>query len=205
MLRTQLEVALAVRDPELWPELIGGALEDVERLQHLAADLLLLARIDAAQPVPVRPLDLTDLVRETVAARVGDRVAVRTDRAPGARVAGDELWLTRIVTNLLDNAQRFADRRVQVVLRTEAEHPGPGTAALEVFDDGPGIHDAERERVFERFSRLDDSRSRPRRGRPGSGHRPRPRGPPRRPGHRRSGPARRPPDRPPPGRARLDA
>ncbi|MEU3063848.1 HAMP domain-containing sensor histidine kinase [Streptomyces subrutilus] len=160
VLRTQLEVALAVRDPELWPELIGGALEDVERLQHLAADLLLLARIDAAQPVPVRPLDLTDLVRDTVAARVGDRVAVRTDLAPGVRVAGNELWLTRIVTNLLDNAQRFADRRVEVVLRAEAEHPGPGTAVLEVFDDGPGIPDAERERVFERFSRLDDSRSR---------------------------------------------
>lgn len=159
VLRTQLEVALAVRDPELWPELIGGALQDVERLQRLAADLLLLARIDAAQPVSTVPLDLTALVRDTVAARVGDRVRVRADLAPGVRVTGHDLWLTRIVTNLLDNAQRFAVGRVDVVLRT-ADGPRGGTAVLDVADDGPGIPAAERERVFERFTRLDDARSR---------------------------------------------
>ncbi|MCZ4085257.1 sensor histidine kinase [Streptomyces antarcticus] len=159
VLRTQLEVALAVRDPELWPELIGGALQDVERLQRLAADLLLLARIDAAQPVPAVPLDLTVLVRDTVAARAGDRVRVRADLAPGVRVTGHELWLARIVTNLLDNAQRFADGRVDVVLRA-AGGPRGRTAVLAVVDDGPGIPAGERERVFERFTRLDDARSR---------------------------------------------
>ncbi|MFD0355392.1 sensor histidine kinase [Streptomyces sp. NPDC127110] len=159
VLRTQLEVALAVRDPELWPELIGGALEDTERLQHLASDLLLLARIDAAQPVAAARLDLGELVRSAVEARLGDRVPVRTELEAGVEVEGSGLWLTRVVTNLLDNAQRFADRRVEVVLRTTTAG-GARTAVLEVLDDGPGIPPADRERVFERFTRLDDARSR---------------------------------------------
>ncbi|MFE1560325.1 sensor histidine kinase [Streptomyces sp. NPDC058734] len=159
VLRTQLEVALAVRDPELWPELIGGALEDTERLQHLASDLLLLARIDAAQPVAADRLDLGDLVRSAVEARLGDRVPVRTELEAGVEVEGSGLWLTRVVTNLLDNAQRFADRRVEVVLRSTTAG-GARTAVLEVLDDGPGIPPADRERVFERFTRLDDARSR---------------------------------------------
>ncbi|WP_443333525.1 sensor histidine kinase [Streptomyces sp. CB00455] len=159
VVRTQLEVALAVRDPELWPELIGGALQDIERLQQLAADLLLLARIDAAQPAPAVPFDLTAVVREAVNSRVGDRLPVHTDLARGVRVTGSELWLARVVTNLLDNAQRFADRRVDLVLRTEGG-PGARNAVLEITDDGPGVPPADRERIFERFTRLDDARSR---------------------------------------------
>ncbi|MGW7319118.1 sensor histidine kinase [Streptomyces sp. NPDC054865] len=159
VLRTQLEVALAVRDPELWPELIGGALVDVERLQHLASDLLLLARIDAAQPVAAVELDLSALVDEAVGARLGDRVPVRTRLEEGVGIAGSALWLSRVVTNLLDNAQRYAEGRVEVSLRT-TEGPGPRTAVLEVIDDGPGIPAGDRDRVFERFTRLDDSRSR---------------------------------------------
>ncbi|MFD9568498.1 ATP-binding protein [Streptomyces sp. NPDC059982] len=159
VLRTQLEVALAVRDPQLWPELIGGALEDVERLQQLASDLLLLARIDAAQPVAAVRLDLGEVVGDAVAARLGDRVPVRSSLAAGVAVEGSGLWLTRVVTNLLDNAQRFADGQVEVTLGVTGG-PDARTAVLEVRDDGPGIAPADRERVFERFARLDDARSR---------------------------------------------
>ncbi|WP_145908010.1 sensor histidine kinase [Kitasatospora viridis] len=157
VLRTQLEVALAVRDPAAWPELISGALEDTDRLQHLAADLLLLARIDAAEPLPSQPLDLTELVREAIDKRRGDRLPIRAELAGDVQVIGSGLWLTRVVTNLLDNAQRFAERTVEVRL-TRA--PEDGLAVLEVTDDGPGIPPADRERVFERFTRLDDARSR---------------------------------------------
>ncbi|MFF2195473.1 ATP-binding protein [Streptomyces sp. NPDC058157] len=159
VLRTQLEVALAVRDPELWPELISGALEDTDRLERLCSDLLLLARIDAAQPAASVRLDLGALVRDAVDARLGDRVPVRVRAAEGVVVEGSELWLTRVVTNLLDNAQRFAAGRVELVLRTSGP-PEVRTALLEVRDDGPGIPSADRERVFERFTRLDDARSR---------------------------------------------
>lgn len=159
VLRTQLEVALAVRDPELWPELISGALQDIERLQQLSSDLLLLARIDAAQPMASVRLDLGSVVRDAVEARLGDRVPVRTELEDGVLVEGSALWLARVVTNLLDNAQRFAGRRVDLVLRTTGG-PSVRTAVLEVADDGPGIPPGDRERVFERFTRLDDARSR---------------------------------------------
>ena len=162
VLRTQLEVALAIPDPDLMPELISGALEDTARLQQLASDLLLLARMDAAEAVPVSTLDLGDLVRKAVDARRGDRVPVALDLAGGLEVTGSALWLTRLVTNLLDNAQRFAEHRVEVTLHGEPAPAGGGTgvAVLTVRDDGPGIAAADRERVFERFARLDDSRSR---------------------------------------------
>ncbi|MGF1430936.1 sensor histidine kinase [Kitasatospora sp. LaBMicrA B282] len=157
VLRTQLEVALAVPDPAARPELITGALEDTERLQQLAADLLLLARIDAAEPHATTLLDLTELVREAVRTRRGDRVPVDTELAEGITVAGSRLWLTRVVTNLLDNAQRFAEHSVRVLLRVDE---AAGRAVLEVVDDGQGIPVADRERIFERFTRLDDARSR---------------------------------------------
>ncbi|WP_280697388.1 HAMP domain-containing sensor histidine kinase [Kitasatospora sp. GP82] len=157
VLRTQLEVATAHPDPALWPDLVKDALEDTVRLQDLAADLLLLARLDAADPVKSRPLDLSELCRSAVAARHGDRLAIDTALQPDICVVGNRSWLTRLLTNLLDNAQRHAEAQIQLVLRTA---PDGRTAVLEVRDDGPGIPDADRTRVFERFTRLDDARSR---------------------------------------------
>lgn len=157
VLRTQLEVALAHPDPALWPDLVRDALEDTVRLQDLASDLLLLARLDAAEPVSRIPLDMAELCRTTVAARHGDRLPVDTRLQPGLIVEGNRGWLVRLLTNLLDNAQRHADRRIELVLHTDQD---ARLAVLEVTDDGPGIPDADRERIFERFTRLDDARSR---------------------------------------------
>jgi signal transduction histidine kinase len=157
VLRTQLEVALAHPDPALWPDLVSEVLEDTVRLQDLAADLLFLARLDAAEPVESGPLDLADLCRTTLAARHGDRIRIDAGLQPGVIIEGNGSRLTRLLTNLLDNAQRHADRRVELTLRADrATH----TAVLEVSDDGPGIPDADRDRIFERFTRLDDARSR---------------------------------------------
>ncbi len=157
VLRTQLEVALAHPDPALWPDLLGDALEDTVRLQDLASDLLLLARLDAAEPVQRHPLDLAELCRTTVAVRHGDRIRIDTRLEPGVVVEGNRGRLTRLLTNLLDNAQRHAGGRIELALRADR---GTRTAVLEVSDDGPGIPDADRDRVFERFTRLDDARSR---------------------------------------------
>nr|WP_232794779.1 HAMP domain-containing sensor histidine kinase [Kitasatospora sp. NRRL B-11411] len=155
VLRTQLEVALAHPDPELWPELLADALQDTVRLQDLATDLLLLARLDAADPVATQLLDLDVLFADVLDARIADRVPVRAELADGARVLGSRTWLTRLLTNLVDNAQRYAASRVEVELSVEADE-----LVLEVRDDGPGIPEPDRERVFERFTRLDDARSR---------------------------------------------
>ncbi|MFG2823174.1 ATP-binding protein [Kitasatospora sp. NPDC048365] len=155
VLRTQLEVALAHPGSAPWPELVREALEDTVRLQDLAADLLLLARLDAAEPVATEPLDLARLCEDTLAVRGPERVPVAADLTPGTTVRGNRTRLARLLTNLLDNAQRYADRRIEVRVRAVG-----CTAVLEVRDDGPGIPAEDRERVFERFTRLDDARSR---------------------------------------------
>ncbi|OLT26908.1 two-component sensor histidine kinase [Actinomadura sp. CNU-125] len=151
-LRTQLEVAVA--HPELLD--VEGTVDDVVRLQHLAADLLLLARIDAGERPPARPVRLAELVRDELDRRAaGDRVPVRASVEGDPRVTGVPGRLSRVLGNLLDNAERHADRVVRVTARREGRD-----AVVRVADDGPGVPAADRERVFERFVRLDDARSR---------------------------------------------
>ncbi|MFB6436743.1 ATP-binding protein [Streptomyces sp. NPDC056411] len=150
-LRTQLEVG------EQHPELLDvpGAVADTVRLQRLAADLLLLARLDAGEAPAAAPVDLAALVREECAQRVGDRVPVRLGELAGLEVAGSRGQLGRVLGNLLDNAQRHAAGGVEVaVVRAGA------WAVLRVEDDGPGVPEEERERIFERFVRLDEARAR---------------------------------------------
>ncbi|MDN3294452.1 HAMP domain-containing sensor histidine kinase [Streptomyces ficellus] len=150
-LRTQLEVGAA--HPGLLD--VPGAVADTVRLQRLAADLLLLARLDAGERPGRTRVDLAALVRDEVGQRSGDRVAVAVDAEDGAEVAGSRGQLARVLGNLLDNAQRHAESAVTVAVRREGRQ-----AVLTVADDGAGVPEAERERIFERFVRLDDARSR---------------------------------------------
>ncbi|MFD4987135.1 ATP-binding protein [Streptomyces sp. NPDC058372] len=150
-LRTQLEVGLA--HPELLD--VAGAVEDTVRLQALAADLLLLARLDAGERPTGGRLDLGALVREEASQRVGDRLPVEVHGRAGLEVAGSRGQLARVLGNLVDNAQRHAASRVEVRVRAD----GPD-AVVSVADDGAGVPAGERERIFERFVRLDDARSR---------------------------------------------
>jgi signal transduction histidine kinase len=156
-LRTQLEVGSA--HPHLLD--VPGAVEDAVRLQRLAADLLLLARLDAGEQAGHTPVDLAALVREEVAQRVGDRLPVRVaESASGdgrpVQVAGSRGQLSRVLGNLLDNAQRHARRTVAVSLVYDEAR---GEVVLAVQDDGSGVPEAERERIFQRFVRLDEARS----------------------------------------------
>ncbi|MFI7098116.1 ATP-binding protein [Streptomyces sp. NPDC050161] len=150
-LRTQLEVGVA--HPELLD--VPGAVEDTVRLQHLAADLLLLARLDAGEKPTGSRVDLAALVREDTSQRVNDRIPVRVGRLDGAEVSGSRGQLGRVLGNLLDNAQRHAAASVRAEVVREGEW-----VTLRVDDDGPGVPEAERERIFERFVRLDDARAR---------------------------------------------
>jgi signal transduction histidine kinase len=145
-LRTQLEVAAA--HPELLD--LDGAVEDTVRLQHLAADLLLLARLDAGERAGDTRFDLAALVRE----RAADRPRV-TVEARGVDVAGSRGQVGRLLANLLDNAQRHARSEVSVAVRRDGDR-----AVVEVADDGDGVPDGDRERIFERFVRLDEARAR---------------------------------------------
>lgn len=151
-LRTQLEVG------EAHPELLDvpGAVADTVRLQGLATDLLLLARLDAGERPGRTAVDLGTLVREEVSQRAGDRIPVAVSVADGVlEVTGSRGQLSRVVGNLLDNAERHAEHSVAVAVTRDR-----GDVLVEVTDDGSGVPEAERERVFERFVRLDDARSR---------------------------------------------
>ncbi|CAL9455049.1 ATP-binding protein [Streptomyces sp. enrichment culture] len=147
-LRTQLEVAAA--HPELLD--LDGAVADTVRLQRLAADLLLLARLDAGERPADARVDLAALAREAAEGRTG--VRVRGAEGP-VSVAGSRGQLGRVLANLLDNAQRHARSAVEVSVRRDGD-----TAVVAVADDGEGVPAADRERIFERFVRLDAARSR---------------------------------------------
>ncbi|MEU1017106.1 HAMP domain-containing sensor histidine kinase [Streptomyces sp. NPDC005898] len=149
-LRTQLEVGAA--HPELLD--VDGAVEDTVRLQELAADLLLLARLDAGERPGEARVELAAFVREELSQRTGDPHDVELDLG-SVEVTGSRNQLARVLGNLLDNAQRHARSRVTVTTRAEG-----AWAVLQVSDDGSGVPPKERERIFERFVRLDDARTR---------------------------------------------
>ncbi|WP_260478038.1 HAMP domain-containing sensor histidine kinase [Nonomuraea sp. WAC 01424] len=158
-LRAQLESA------QLYPEdtdveaLVDSALRDTDRLEAIITDLLLLARIGSRVDVAREPVDLADLVRQELAVR-SDKLPTRLELIEGVVVEGVRLQLARVLTNLLDNAQRHAETLVKVVVAREAGPARGGTAVLAVENDGQEIREADRERIFERFTRLDAARSR---------------------------------------------
>ncbi|MFF0009880.1 sensor histidine kinase [Streptomyces sp. NPDC005374] len=145
-LRTQLEVAAA--HPELLD--LEGAVEDTVRLQRLAADLLLLARLDAGERPGDGRIDLGELALRESRGRDGV-----TAGAARVEVTGSRGQLERVLGNLLDNAQRHARSAVTVTVRRDG-----AWAVVEVADDGDGVPPADLERIFERFVRLDEARAR---------------------------------------------
>lgn len=148
-LRARLELA----EPS---ELTVEALTDVQRLQSLAGDLLLLARLDAGEPLRAAELDLGQAAaEESLRARSRPGVELTLDVAPDVVVHGVRGHIDRLVTNLVDNAVRHATATVKVLVRAEDDQ-----AVLEVRDDGPGVPPAYREAVFDRFTRLDEARAR---------------------------------------------
>jgi signal transduction histidine kinase len=149
-LRTQLEVLLAHPDRLDWRRACENALLDVARLQDLVADLVLLGKLDHGGPERLVPVALS----EVVAAVAGGRDGVDVEVGATPLVLGHRARLERLVRNLVDNAQRHAVSRVAVTVSAVDGH-----ALLIVDDDGPGIPEAERERVFDRFVRLDDARA----------------------------------------------
>ncbi|MEW9529057.1 sensor histidine kinase [Microbispora sp. NPDC049125] len=157
-LRAQLEEAQLHPDQTDLKDLLDHALGDLDRLESIITDLLLLARVGACASAERLPIDLTGLIREEVERR-SDQVPVRLRLEGGLMVEAVRGHLARLLTNLLDNAQRHATSVVEVSLRSD------GTAVeLSVDDDGDGVPEGERERIFERFTRLDAARSRDRGG-----------------------------------------
>ena len=169
-MRTQLEVAQRLGEGG---DLTADVLADLARLSTLVEDLLLLARLEQPGDTLGRTtttLDLpalTGLLGEVAGRYASARVPVTVTTGtpppvaePGPRprvtVNGDDL--RRVLTNLIDNAVRHARSRVTISAGWELGRPPMAT--LVVVDDGPGIPPERRDRVFERFARLDDARDR---------------------------------------------
>ena len=154
-IRTQAEAALTEADGD--HELAAGILAEAERMSTLVDDLLSLARHDEALAPPGVPVDLDDVVL-TEAARPR-RVPVDVKAVSAGQVRGRLDELTRVIAHLLDNAARHADSKVAATLESVGEH-----VVLSIDDDGPGVPLEQRERIFERFVRLDEARERDRGG-----------------------------------------
>lgn len=157
-IRQHAEVALTHPDRTTTPELATTVLAESVRVQRLVEDLLLLASADehTLQQLPRRPVDLDDLVfAEARRLREVTDLRVDTTAVSAGRIDGDIAGLRRVLRNLGDNAARHARTRISFAL---AAHDS--AVVLAVDDDGPGIPDGDRDRVLERFVRLDDARAR---------------------------------------------
>jgi signal transduction histidine kinase len=153
-IRTQLEVALRRPDRDDWAEVARRVLTEDERLEQAVADLVELARVDEHDAaMDFVEVDLDEVVFEECARERA--VPIDTTQVSGGRVLGRRDALARVVRNLVDNASRHAESHVWVALGIDH-----GTVELVVTDDGPGIPPKDRERVFERFTRLDEGRAR---------------------------------------------
>jgi signal transduction histidine kinase len=150
---------LLARGPSVSHEVQRAAAADIaeegQRMARLVDRMLTLARADSGLELKLAPIKLDSVIEEVCrqAAAVHPERAL-TAQTVSAAVNGDEDALRQLMWILLDNAFRYARSTVDVRLSTEA-----GWARLVVADDGPGIPEGERELVFERFHRLDPSRS----------------------------------------------
>jgi signal transduction histidine kinase len=159
-LRVQLEVAQRMGPESDWEVFLDDVLEDVARLDRLVKDLLSLARTDEQASAQRRePVLLDSLVAAVAESYPHARVPVRVEDSEPVELLGDPDALRRVVVNLVDNAIRYARTEVRVSVCAVREG-GRDAVALTVTDDGPGIPAAERERVFDRFYRVEMSRSR---------------------------------------------
>jgi signal transduction histidine kinase len=151
--RAALEIADTHPDKIDARTAIQDALADHVRLDRLVDDLLALARLDGTHDSGVDAVDLALLVSADLATRHNPKIEITTD-LQSTIVTGIETQLTRVVRNVVDNACRHARSQVKITATPSGE-----TVVVRVEDDGPGIRDRDRLLVFERFHRLDESRS----------------------------------------------
>ena len=150
------------RTPDEYKEVMGSMLEEVDRLTNLVDTLLRLSHGDAGTVRLARSaVDVGELASEAVsslgilAEERNQRVTV--DAAEGVVVSADRLVLREAITNVVDNAIKYSPPASSVRIRVYADG---GEAHLTVADEGPGIAAQDRQRIFDRFFRLDEARSR---------------------------------------------
>jgi signal transduction histidine kinase len=151
-LHVQLEEALLYPDDTDAKETIRSARATIDRLEAIIDDLELLACLRSGGRRPLERIDVGELVAAELGVQ-GGSVPMSVRAVAGLEILGCRMQLIRVLDNLLANARRHAESWVEV-----AVEPADGGVAVAVTDDGPGVPSAHRERVFERFVRLDESR-----------------------------------------------
>lgn len=156
-LRQFAEVAGSYPGQVTAEELAAAIQDEGGRLESIVRAMLLLARADeGVLDGARREVDLDDLLHaEATRLRVSTPLTVDITGVAAARVDANEELLAQVVRNLVDNAARHARSRVAMTARTEGD-----LAILTIEDDGSGIQQQDRDRVFERFVRLDEARAR---------------------------------------------
>ena len=147
-IRAQAEVAVAHPDPDLADETLRAVADEAERLSTMLSDLLALTRADAGKRPDARPVDLVAAAREAIA-RAGDGPVLQLVAPGPAQVAATPTEVGLVLDNLVRNARTHARSFVRIAVL-----PAGRWGRLVVEDDGPGIPEADRLRVFDRFTRL---------------------------------------------------
>ncbi|MBC6461084.1 sensor histidine kinase [Actinomadura sp. HBU206391] len=153
-LRMRLEEARLYPGETSMDDMLEHALNDVDRLEAITTDLLLLTRVAATTPAALEKVDLAELVEAEISLRA-DRLPTQLDLQSGVVVDAVPAQISRVLANLVDNAQRHAEHAVHVQVRCHRQH-----AELTVTDDGSGIAEPDRQRIFQRFARCDTARDR---------------------------------------------
>jgi signal transduction histidine kinase len=160
-MRVQVEEAQLHPAEADWPQVAVALEAGFDLLEAIVTDLLALARLDSSVTPAKERVDLGELVTSELRRRPDQRRIVTNLQPgqPGVVITGDRLQLSRLLTNLVDNAERHAASTVTVSVRREGD-----AAVLEVNDDGPGIPPEHRDVVFDRFIRLDTARNKETKG-----------------------------------------
>ena len=139
--------------------LMGGIQSETSRMEHLVADLLLLARLDEGRPMERHSVDLVALCAEAVqtASTVGPQWPLTFEASEPIEVMGDATSLRQVMDNLLGNVRAHTPPGTTALVTVTSDGTG---AVIAVADTGPGMEPEEAEHVFERFYRSDPSRSR---------------------------------------------
>lgn len=154
-IRQHAELAQSHPHSTSMAELASVVHDEGLRLQDIVDALLLLARLDEVGDLGREPIDLDDMALAEARRLRAAGIAVDTTGIQAGRVSGDARLLGQLVRNLTDNAARHSAANVAIAVTTM-----DGWVTMTVEDDGSGIPVEERERVFERFVRLDDARAR---------------------------------------------
>jgi signal transduction histidine kinase len=155
-IRTELDVARATHPDAEWSAVLERVAASSGRMERLVEDLLALAMAEEQGHQIRRQVDLDEVVLTGLEPlRMSGPLTIDINGLNAARVVGDRHALERVVANLLENASLHAETSITVEL-----HEDDGHAELVIADDGPGVPPEQRAGIFDRFTRLDEARSR---------------------------------------------